>query len=125
MPTKNTFRRLATKFESSTFSDFFQSYTFTMNSSATYDPLTGQYSNSGTPYDISCCRLDYKSNQFDGQRILIGDRKLISRVDVWDNLGLVPRVNSGSVNIDGEEYQIIDIMKDAADALYTLQCRRL
>lgn len=125
MPTKNTFRRLATKFETSTFADFFQHFTFTMDSSAAYDPITGQYSHSGTTYSITCCRLDYDNRQVDGDKILVGDRKLISRVDIWEALGLVPRVNSGSVSVDGEDYQIISIMKDAADALYTLQIRRL
>ena len=125
MPTKQTFKRLANKFFDSTFSDFTDSLTFTINGSSTYDPITGQYSNSDTSHSISCIRLEYNINQFDGQRIMIGDRRIISRVDTWDSLGLVPRVNSGSINIDGEDYQVINITKDAADALYDFQCRRL
>jgi hypothetical protein len=125
MPTKQTFKNIAGKFFTITFKDFVDTFTFTFTSSSTYDPLTGNYSDIGTNHNIECIRLNHESNQFDGERIKIGDIKLISRYDTWNALSVAPQVEDTTVVVDGESHQIVDIKLDAANALYTMNCRRL
>lgn len=125
MPTKQTFKNIAGKFFTVTFKDFVAPFTFTFTPSSTYDPITGAYSDLGTSQILSCIRLNHETRQYDGERIRIGDVKLISRYDDWNTLGVVPQVEDTTVVIDGDNYQIVDRQLDAADALYTMNCRRL
>ena len=125
MPTKQRFKNIASRFFTKTFKDFVDYFTFTFSSSSSYDPVTGTYSNSGDTYNIECIRLSHETTQFDGERIKIGDIKLISRTGSWESLPVEPKVNDTSVEINGDKHQVVDIQLDAADAIYTLNCRRL
>ena len=128
MPTRQTFKDLASRFFTSTFSDFVETYTFVLDGEATYDPITGTYSDAGTNYNIGSIRLNFENRQFDGDRIKIGDIKIITRVDYWEELSIVPEANSGKVFLASEpdqKYQIINVMNDAANAVYEFHLRGL
>lgn len=125
MPSPASFVTLADNFFNQSFSGFVNNFTFTFSSSATYDPITGTYSNTGVDYSIPCIRMNFKRRQFDGNNIKIGDIKLISRVASWDALGVEPKVEDTRVTVNSVVYQLIDVMKDAADAVYTIQVRKL
>lgn len=125
MPDKSSFQKLAKNFFTQSFSGFVQNYTFNSSSLDTYNPVTGTYADGGTDYDIPCIRMSFSNKQFDGERIKVGDIKLLSRVSAWDALSLTPNVASIKVTFEGEKYRLTHFTRDAADAVYTLGIRRL
>lgn len=125
MPSPASFVTLANNFFTQSFAGFVTNFTFTFSSSASYDPITGAYSNSGSQQLIPCIRMNFKRRQYDGVNIKIGDIKLLSQVSSWTALGVEPKVEDTRVNIANVDYQVIHVAKDAADAVYTIQVRRL
>lgn len=87
-----------------------------------YDPATGAPTGSETLYPISeIIFVDYELSRIDGQIIRRLDKQALFRiseisVEVTDKMIL--RLASG------EEWDIVEAVRDPADALYELQCRR-
>ena len=127
MPTKNTFKNLASRFftDNNKFADFVTSFDFTFSEGRVYDPVTGTYSGDSDIVPIPCIRSNFKTGQFDNEQVEIQDILLKSRVDSWVELGRVPNTDSLKVTVDGILYQVVNTMQDAADAIYSLHLRRV
>lgn len=119
--TPQQFKDLATRLTTDTFGAFFVERTFTAPAGG-YDPITGT-STPGASESVPTYRQDYDERQFDGQAIQRGDFKLLARVDEFTTVD--PSVDGVTVDVDGVTCQIVQVMKDGADAMYTMQVRKL
>ena len=119
--TKQQFKDLAQRLAGDTFADFFPLRTFTAPAT-NYDPITGAETGGATE-QVNCVRMDYNESQFDGQAIQRNDFKLLARVDAFSTVD--PSVDGVTVDVDGVECQVVQVMKDAANAMYTMQVRKL
>ena len=127
MPTlKSEFVDLAAELFGDEFADFAQSCNFTKTyNDGAYDPVT-ETTTGGTPpvvEAIDCIRTEYNASQYDGVNIQIGDFKLLAQVAQFS--AITPRADNVTVNVDGFECQIVTAEKDPADAVWTIQVRRL
>lgn len=87
-----------------------------------YNPITGAYG-AGDSETILCVRESYSANSVDNQNILSGDFRLLALVD--DFVAIVPSPDSIDLTVDGVSCRIVTVESDAADAVYTVQVRRL
>lgn len=85
----------------------------------TYSPSTGQLP--AITETITCIREEYNAHQVDGQIIQRDDFKLLAQYD--DFIALTPRADGVTVTVDGVKCVIVKAPIDAADAVYTIQCR--
>ena len=88
------------------------------------DPQDGSITGE-TPDIVSnagAIREDYTAREVDGQKIQINDFKLLVRVQ---ELTLDPRTDSVKLAFDGDTCNIITASKDAADAVWTFQVRKI
>jgi len=90
------------------------------NKNPTYTPGTNAVSDAYTDYEIDIVREDYRSREIDNRLVLVTDIKAIIPVD---NMTVTPKINDVIV-IDEVTWEVVDIHKDPADALYTFQLRR-
>ena len=87
-----------------------------------YNPVTATYA-SGSSETVQCVREDYQAQSVDGQHILAGDYKLIALVDDFSTI--VPRPDNVTLTVAGVNARIVQVQKDAADAVYMLQVRNI
>lgn len=86
------------------------------------DPVTGQ-TTTGASATVDVIREDYQSNEIDGTLVKKGDYKLLAEFDSFVNLD--PRESGITAVVDGVSVRLMDAQKDAADAVWTLQMRKL
>lgn len=127
MPTlKSEFTELASELIGDEFADFATERTFTKHATGgTYNPVT-ETQTGGTPeqaQSIPAIREEYTERQFDGQQIKTGDFKLLAEVAEFTSFQ--PDTEGVTVAVDGIDCQVVRASKDPADAVYTLQVRRL
>lgn len=104
-----------------TFKDFITTGTIVQPKQG-YDPATGQPTGSETTYPISeLIFTKYKLSRIDGQIIRALDRNAIFRVS---ELAVAVTDKMILRLVDGSEWDIISIDKDAAYKTYNLQTRR-
>lgn len=123
---KSEFTELASELIGGEFADFATDRVFTKPEfDGTYDPIT-EVQTGGTAAQtetIPAIREDYKDTQFNGQSIKVGDFKLIAEVARFSSFQ--PDTDGVAVDVDGVECQVVSVAKDAADAVYIMQVRRL
>lgn len=94
-----------------------------VNSTATSDPLK-PYNLTETTYSRTCVVTGFPSKLVDGQRIQIGDLRVLMGAD---NLAVEPTIND-QVEIDAKRYAIVDVRAIMAagliKCLYILQVRQ-
>jgi hypothetical protein len=90
------------------------------NSNPNYDPVTDTVSDAYTDYTVDILPSGYNSREVDGQTVLITDEK--AKILVTD-ISVDPKRNDQIVR-DSVKWEIINVHKDAADAVWTLQIRR-
>jgi hypothetical protein len=88
----------------------------------TYDPITATYG-AGSSETVQCVREEFKQAEVDNQAIMVGDYKLLALID--DFSAIVPKPDNVSLTVGGVAARIIDVRKDAADAIYTIQARNV
>lgn len=102
------------------FSDFIQQCVFSLPGSV--DQVAGQ-TNPALNETVGCIREDYQASQVDGSQIQRGDFKLLAKVSGFD--AIAPRTDGLTVTVDSIICQVITAQRDAADAVWTLQVRKL
>lgn len=90
------------------------------NANPTYDPVTDTVSDAYTSYTVDSVPSGYNSHEADGQTVLITDEKIKILVD---DLAVDPKMNDLLVR-DSVVWEIINVHKDPANAVWTLQVRR-
>jgi len=86
------------------------------------DPVTGA-TTAGASDTVDVVREDYQANEIDGSIVMQGDFKLLAEFDSFVNLD--PRSSGITATVDGVDVRLMDAQKDAADAAWTLQMRKL
>lgn len=86
------------------------------------DPVTGA-TTAGVSDTVDVIREDYQSNETDGTLVKQGDYKLLAEFDSFVNLA--PRTSGITAVVDGVSVRLMDAQTDAADAVWTLQMRKL
>lgn len=102
------------------FADFIQQAVFSVPGSQ--DPVTGA-TQPATTETVGVIREDYDARQIDGQQIQRNDFKLLARVSQFS--AVTPRTDGVTVTVDGLACQIVTAEKDAANAVWTIQVRKL
>ena len=77
----------------------------------------------GASDTVDVVREDYQSNEIDGTLVKKGDYKLLAEFDSFVNLD--PRSSGITATVDGVAVRLMDAKTDAADAVWTLQMRKL
>jgi hypothetical protein len=90
------------------------------NSNPEYDPATDTVSDAYTDYTVNIIPSGYNSREVDGQTILATDEK--AKILVAD-LTVDPKRNDQLVR-DSVVWEVENVHKDPADAVWTLQIRR-
>ena len=124
MTTRAKFQGIADKLFTK-FADLVKPAVFTKpGTGGTLDPITGVVTGgtAAVTANAGAIREDYTAREFDGQKIQVNDFKLLVRVQ---ELTLDPRTDSVTVAFDGDTCNIMHADKDAADAVWTLQVRRV
>ncbi len=87
--------------------------------SPVYDPDTGGETGTveTTQSNIEAVVTSYKNFEINGSQIVAGDRKVLIPVN---SLTVGPVVND-KIEFDGVRYQVKNVGKDPADALYIIQ----
>ena len=98
-------------------SSTYRSYT---SGSSTYDPAIGAVTAPYTDYTVSLIFTNYLAKEIDGSSILPTDQKAMIPVD---DLTPTPKLNDVIIK-NSVTWHIVNIAKDAADALYTFQIRQ-
>lgn len=104
-----------------TFSEFAVTGVFVLPANV-YDPVTGTTSGDETDYPITeIIFIDYELSRIDGQIIRRLDKQALFKVSeisvpVTDNMIL--RLSGG------DEWDVINVVKDPSNILYEVQCRR-
>lgn len=125
MTTRAKFQGVADKLFTK-FADVLKMAAFSVpGAGGTLDPITGVITGGSAPVDSMALvlREEYTAREVDGQKIQVNDFKLLVRVQ---ELTLDPRTDSATVTVlnDGT-CNIITANKDAADAVWTLQVRKI
>lgn len=119
--TQTKFKSVAAKlFAKAKAGNLTQSVTFSTQGGT--DPVTGA-TTAGVSDTVDVVREDYKSNEIDGSIVMQGDFKLLAEFDSFVNLD--PRNSGITATVDGVDVRLMDAQKDAADAVWTLQMRKL
>lgn len=124
MTTRAKFQGIADKLFTK-FADLVKPAVFTKpGTGGTLDPITGIVTGgtAAVTANAGAIREDYTAREVDGQKIQVNDFKLLVRVQ---ELTLDPRTDSVTVSVDGDTCNIITANKDAADAVWTLQVRKI
>lgn len=114
---KSEFVTLANELIDDEFADFQVSTIINQYGTFDYDTQAAQVTATSTTGTI---RLEYKTEQFDGQKVLIGDYMLIGE---RAELSFVPRPDNCKAIRDGETLNIIRVELDPADATFILHVR--
>ena len=114
------FVELAAELIGDEFADF--AYPCAMGNGGLFVYATQSYSGADTD-SISMIRLDFKSTQFDGQRVMINDYMLIGEKQKLKS-GFVITPDQTSATYRTETLQVIDVMSDPADAAIVIHVRR-
>lgn len=123
MTTRAKFKGIAAKLFAK-FSDLAPNTPFvTPGMNGTFNPVTGTVTG-GTDALIeygATIREEYEARQIDGQAIQANDFKLLVQVDSFTQFD--PRADNTFTFVDNIPCRIINATKDAADAVWTVQCR--
>lgn len=98
---------------------FGRQYTFTRTTRGTYDPATGQTSNTASTFAKYGCLFDYSDRDSAGLTIEAGDRRMLAEGHSYEV--------GDTVSIDGDIYRVISISQNqpAGTALVSnLQVRK-
>lgn len=106
------------------FKDVFSSAVYEAEATSVYDVSAGAVSVTSTRYFISILFSAYKNRELDGDRVRPTDMKgLIPQNDLTPEPGLndhIIRIEAGV----STTYEILDIGKDPADAIWQFQLRK-
>lgn len=118
MTLKDTFKNVAdTVFD--VFSSIATTATFISAGIERYDPTTGATTATDLAYVVTVIFMEYNSVEKNNQYVLNTDQKAMIPVDY---LTPTPKMDDHFL-FGGVELQIVDILKDAAEAMYTFQVR--
>ena len=114
--TASTFQAIANTLINTTFSALAKSATLKQQSGGQYpgDPVTFN-TESG-----SMIPIELEKSQFEQLDVQVGDKLVVAYAQDWT---LTPTVND-VLTFDGQDYNIVNIIDDAADAAYFIQIRR-
>ena len=90
------------------------------NTNSSYDPATGQVTNSGTPVVNRGLLRRYKTKYIDHNRVQQADRKLTLIQSEWSTY--VPE-EGDKVTIGSQEWNVVSVTEDALDISWSLQLR--
>ena len=90
------------------------------NSNTTYDPTTGQITNSSVPVVNRGMLRKYKSKYIDHNRVQQSDSKLTLIQSEWTPY--VPE-EGDRVTVDSKEYNVVSVTGDALSLSWSLQLR--
>ncbi len=113
---RSEFQELAEELVNDEFADFAKSATLKQQSGGQYpgDPVTFN-TESG-----SMIPIELEKSQFEQLDVQVGDKLVVAYAQDWT---LTPSVND-VLTFDGQDYNIVNIIDDAADAAYFIQIRR-
>jgi len=96
-------------------------HTYVRTDTSAYDPATGTVNNTETTYaDIPMVLARYKSEEMDGEKIVVNDQKAI--VAALD-LPVIPRVQDRIVLSDGRNFMVMDFKGVPGDSVWIIQIR--
>lgn len=88
----------------------------------TYDPATGEITNTETTATVLGIVKDYASNEIDGTMVLVGDRKVSIAA-----LGNTEPQTTDKITIDGVDWQVVavsGIWSGELKAMHVIQVRK-
>lgn len=115
--TKAEFQALATELIDDEFADFKR--TIVITRAGVYDPIT-ETNEASLTFTTGAIRTALKDSQFENQLIKVGDFNCVLNNDAL--ITFTPTVTD-SCTYDGVACQIIDVMRDGADATVKLVLR--
>ena len=117
MASRAQFQTLASKLINQTFGDFADPVVVNLNGNPDYATQTTPILKTENTVGI---RESFDSSQFDGQAVKQGDYKILIE---QQSLTIDLRADNVSMKFNGVDVNIINVMKDAANAVLTVQAR--
>ena len=122
MNMKTDFQNLASELINDVFSDIAVDLTYRSLISSTYDPVSGDIITSYNDIPLKGILGPFSRDLIDAQEILLTDTRCV--IPFQSLNGVEPRAQVDTlITVDGIEYDILQVLKDASEAAYTLQLR--
>lgn len=102
------------------FADIAQNCTYYQVKAGVYNPATGSTNSTQKKSTVKAILTDIKAEQTTLGEVVAGDMKAMI---VAKGIAVKPELNDLIVNANGQEFTVVAIMKDPAEALYTLHVR--
>jgi hypothetical protein len=99
------------------------SVTFTHRTGAVYDPSTGSTAETEETASVDAILQSYRSNEIDGDRIRVGDRRAIIKQSALT--GITAFDQQDTITIGEERWQVVDFSVDPAEGVWKGQLRKI